>query len=172
MKKMFLSLLLPVLSLSASEIAIYKTPHTMSFSSNDFSAVVPNYMVSKSVREMSPEKLAAILESGNAYLTFNECSDGNYAVDMHGRVRGGGLLGGLFAYALVKVAPGIVIIPTAGILYAGKAVAHIRGGPEMGDSYQKTIIDPIMPKVIDYSFTYADKLAPYIAAVTGVTSPV
>lgn len=43
MKKMLISLFLPILSLSASEFTIYKTANTMSFPSDDFSAVVPKF---------------------------------------------------------------------------------------------------------------------------------
>lgn len=172
MKKILLLLVLPIISFAASDLAIYKSPTHMSFLSNEFNAVVPNYMVNKSVREMKPEKLAAILESGNGYLTFKECSDGEYAVDLQGRVKGAGLAGGLAAYVIVKLAPAIVIVPTAAFLYTGKAIAHVKGGPAMGDAYQKTVIDPLLPRVIDYSFEYADKIAPYVAAVTGVTTPV
>lgn len=125
------------------------------------------------LRSMDPAKLAAVLNSGNAYLDINECSDGQYFMDIKGRVRGGGLIGVLASYAATKVAPAIVILPTAAFLYTGKAIAHVKGGPVMGDAYQKTVIDPILPKVVEYSFACADTIDPYVATVTAiVTGPV
>jgi hypothetical protein len=159
-------------AINAGQLAIQKFPFHYKLSSKEFNADIPNYMVSKQVRSMDPDKLAAVLNSGNAYLDINECSDGQYSMDIKGRVKGGGLVGGLAAYVIVKVAPLIVIVPTAAFLYTGKAIAHVKGGPAMGDAYQKTVIDPLMPKVIDYSLNCADTIAPYVAAATGVASPV
>lgn len=142
MKKIFLSFLLPVLSLSANDLAIYTSKTHTSFSTKDFSTVVPNYMVSKSIREMKPERLAAILEGGNAYLTFNECSDGNYTVNLHGRVRGGGPVTAGFLYWVTKcglygtaaAATGVAITATGGAVAAavgagtaGAAVGTVGG---------------------------------------------
>lgn len=171
MKRILLSLLLPIVSFASSDLAIYKSPTHMSFSSDEFSAVVPNYMVSKSVREMKPERLAAILNSGNAYLTFNECSDGNYAVDMQGRVRGAGLTGGMFGYCVVKViVPIAVIAPSAAALYATKAVIHLRAGPQAGDAFQKGVIDNALPKISNAAFNASDALAPWVGAAVGIAT--
>lgn len=172
MKKMLISLFLPILSLSASEFTIYKTANTMSFSSDDFSVVVPNYMISKSVREMKPERLVAILESGNAYLSFNECSDGNYAVDIHGRVKGAGIAGGCAGYAMTKiVVPMAIVFPSAAVLYAAKAVIHLKAGAAAGEAFQKGVIDQAMPKISEAAFNLSDTAAPAVGAITGIFSP-
>jgi hypothetical protein len=105
MKKIFLSLILSILSfsLSASELTIHKTLTGYAFSSDEIDVEVPYYMMSKEVRSMNPDKLAAILNSGNAYLDFKECSDGSYAVDLQGRIKGGGLITAGILYWATKV---------------------------------------------------------------------
>lgn len=105
MKKIFLSSILSILSfsLSASELTIHKTLTGYAFSSDEIDVEVPYYMMSKEVRSISPDKLAAILNSGNAYLDFKKCSDGSYAVDLQGRIKGGGPITGAALYWLTKV---------------------------------------------------------------------
>jgi hypothetical protein len=140
MKKIFLSLILSVLpfSLSASELTIHKTLTGYSFSSDEIDVEVPYYMMSKQVRSISPDKLAAILNSGNAYLDFKECSDGSYAVDIQGRIKGGGPITAGILYWTTKIgcygtaAAAMATIATAragtGLAGAGGVVAHVAGG--------------------------------------------
>ncbi len=140
MKKILLFLILSVLplSLSASELTIHKTLTGYSFSSDEIDVEVPYYMMSKQIRSTSPSKLAAILNSGNAYLDFKECSDGSYAVDLQGRIRGGGPLTGAFLYWATKVtcystaaaAAGTIVVSGAGAAGGALAggVSYVAGG--------------------------------------------
>lgn len=89
-------------AVNAGELAIQKFPSYYKLSSKDFNADIPNYMVSKQVRSMDPTKLAAVLNSGNAYLDINECSDGQYSMDIQGRVKGGGGGGGVAGFWIAR----------------------------------------------------------------------
>lgn len=130
-------------------------------------------MISKSVRKMKPERLVAILESGNAYLSFNECSDGNYAVDIHGRVKGSGVASAGAGYTMTRlVGPIAIIVPSAAVLYAAKAVIHLKAGAAAGEAFQKGVIDQAMPKISEVAFNLSDAAAPAVGAITGILAPV
>lgn len=173
MKKILLSLILPIFSLSASELAILKTQNSMSFSTKDFSTVVPNYMVNKKIRNMDTTKLAAILESGNAYLSFNECSDGNYAVDIHGRVRGGAgpggiALGGWLGYEGSKV---LFIGASVGCLLLAQAAVHVTQGPVAGAHFKQQITDRFMPYIEEVADHFVAPVGAVIGAGVTVVTP-
>lgn len=152
MKKIFLSLILSTLSLAASDLAIFKTPSSMSFSTREFSAVVPNYMVNKKVRDMDATKLAALLEGGHAYLSFNECSDGNYAVDIHGRVRGGGPFGAIEGAAAGGMAASegsklLFVCGSYAVLFLVQGAVHVFAGAEQGAIFRGKLDDRFLPAV-------------------------
>jgi hypothetical protein len=89
-------------AVNAGELAIQKFPSHYKLSSKEFIADIPNYMVSKQVRSMDPTKLAAVLNSGDAYLDIKKCSKG-YSMDIQGRVKGGGPITGAVLYWFTKV---------------------------------------------------------------------
>lgn len=93
MKRLLIILMSCFSAINAGDLVIQKLPSHYNISSKQFNADIPNYMVSKELRSMDPATLAAILNSGNAYLDINKCSDGQYSMDIKGRVRGGGLWG-------------------------------------------------------------------------------
>lgn len=137
MKKTFLSLILSVLpfSLSASELTIHKTLTGYSFSSDEIDTEVPYYMMSKRVRSINPDKLAAILNSGNAYLDFKKCSDGSYAVDLQGRIKGGGpITAGILYWATKVTCYGTAAATVGGavVVTGGIAAGAITGGVAAG----------------------------------------
>ncbi len=102
MKRILIILMSLFSAVNAGELAIQKFPSYYKLSSKDFNADIPNYMVSKQVRSMDPTKLAAVLNSGNAYLDINECSDGQYSMDIQGRVKGGGGGGGVAGFWIAR----------------------------------------------------------------------
>jgi hypothetical protein len=135
---------------------------------------IPNYQVSKPIRDLTPEKLAAVLNSGSHYLRATELSDGSYALDMQGRLPGEGIAGATIGAFVGYVAvPAAIVIPTAVALYAAKAVVHIKAGPEAGDAFQKAVIDTTMPKVCEVAHRAAQVSSP-TATVIGsfFTGPV
>lgn len=155
----------------SNQISIKKTLHALSFKSKDLDIEVPNYLASRTVRSIEPKKLAAIINSGDAYLTFDECSDGNYAVDLHGRIRGGGLLGAALGAAIgYIVIPFVIVVPSATALYAAKAVIHLKGGPEAGALFQQTVIDNTLPKIVDFAVRMGDVASPAGIAIGGIVS--
>lgn len=142
MKKFLVILMSCFAAINAGELAIQKFPSHYKISSKEFNADIPNYMVSKQVRSMDPTKFAAVLNSGNAYLDINECSDGLYSMDIKGRVRGGGPVTAGFLYWVTKcglygtaaAATGIAITATGGAVAAaagagaaGAAVGTVGG---------------------------------------------
>ena len=122
MKRILIILMSLCSAVNAGQLAIQKFPSHYNISSKEFNADIPNYMVSKQVRSMDTTKLAAVLNSGNAYLDINECSDGLYSMDIKGRVKGGGPITGAVLYWFTKVgcygtaaaAAGTVIATTGG----------------------------------------------------------
>lgn len=101
MKRILIILMSCFSAVNAGELAIQKFSSHYNISSKDFNADIPNYMVSKQLRSMDPTQLAAVLNSGNAYLDIKECSEG-YSMDIQGRVKGGGYWGGLIGFWVGK----------------------------------------------------------------------
>lgn len=102
MKRILIILMSLCSAVNAGQLAIQKFPSHYKLSSKEFNADIPNYMVSKQLRSMDPAKLAAVLNSGNAYLDINECSDGLYSMDIKGRVRGGGSAGAAAGFWIAR----------------------------------------------------------------------
>lgn len=130
MKRILIILMSLCSAINAGEIAIQKFPSHYSISSKEFNADIPNYMVSKEVRSMDPAKLAAILNSGNAYLDINECSEG-YSMDIKGRVKGGGPITASLLYGLTKIGcygTAAAAVGTAIAATGGAAAAALGGG--------------------------------------------
>lgn len=121
-------------AINAGELAIQKFPSHYNLSSKNFNAKIPNYMVSPQVRSMDPTKLAAVLNSGKAYLDIKECSEG-YSIDIQGRVRGGGPITGAVLYWFTKVgcygtaaaATATVVATTGGAALAAVGVGGAAG---------------------------------------------
>jgi hypothetical protein len=101
MKRIIIILLSLFSAINAGQLAIQKFPSHYKLSSKEFNADIPNYMLSKQLRSMDTTKLAAVLNSGNAYLDIKECSDG-YSMDIKGRVNGGGYWGGVIGFWVGK----------------------------------------------------------------------
>lgn len=102
MKRILIILMSLCSAVNAGQLAIQKFSSHYKVSSKEFNADIPNYMVSKQVRSMDPAKLAAVLNSGNAYLDIKECSAGQYSMDIKGRVKGGGYWGGVIGFWVGK----------------------------------------------------------------------
>lgn len=136
MKRLLIILMSCFSAINAGDLVIQKFPSHYNISSKQFNTDIPNYMVSKQVRSMDPTKLAAVLNSGNAYLDINECSDGLYSMDIKGRVRGGGPATGAFLYWVTKVtcygtaaaAAGTAIAATGGAAAAAAGFGAAGGG--------------------------------------------
>ncbi len=136
MKRLLIILMSCFSAINAGELAIQKFPSHYKISSKQFNADIPNYMVSKQVRSMDPTKLAAVLNSGNAYLDINECSDGQYSMDIKGRVRGGGPITGTVLYWFTKcglygtaaAAAGTAIVATSGAALGAVGVGAAGAG--------------------------------------------
>lgn len=173
MKNIVCGLLLSLVSITCSASQIDRLQDRFTIRTPNQLIEIPNYQVSKPIRDLTPDKLAAVLTSGSHYLRATELSDGSYALDMQGRLPGEGLAGGTFSYIVSKtVVPAVIIIPTAAALYAAKAAIHIKAGPEAGDAFQKTVIDNTMPKVMEVACNLGDKAAPLAAIIGGVSTPV
>lgn len=102
---------------------------------DDKKFVVPNYMVSKTIRESDTDALNVLLSNGSAYLSLNPYPDGKCALDIKGRVKGGGPLTAAVLYWATKVTcygtaaaavSGVVV--TTGGAALGAATASIAGG--------------------------------------------
>jgi hypothetical protein len=136
MKQILIILMSCFSAINAGEIAIQKFPSHYNISSKKFNADIPNYMVSKQLRSMDSTKLAAVLNSGSAYLDINECSDGQYSMDIKGRIRGGGPITGTVLYWFTKVgcygaataAAGTVIVTTGGTALGAVGVGAAGAG--------------------------------------------
>jgi hypothetical protein len=151
--KRFLIILMSCFSaINAGELAIQKFPSYYKLSSKEFNADIPNYMVSKQVRSMDPTKLAAVLNSGNAYLDINECSDGQYFMDIKGRVRGGGPVGAIEGAAAGGIIASegskmIFVCGSVACLFLAQGAVHIFGGADKGAVFRADITNRFLPAV-------------------------
>lgn len=118
MKRILIILLSLVSAINAGELSIKKFDTYYKISSKEFNGCIPNYMVSKQALSIKPEKMVALLQSGKAYLDINECSDGLYSMDIKGRVKGGGPMGGAVGFWAARIAVYGVSYGTIGIVSA------------------------------------------------------
>lgn len=151
MKRILIILMSLFSAVNAGELAIQKFPSHYNISSKEFNADIPNYMVSKQVRSMDPTNLAAVLNSGNAYLAIKECSEG-YSMDIQGRVKGGGPFGAVEGAA----AGGIVgsegskilfVCGSVACLFLAQGAVHVFGGAAKGAVFRAALDERYLPAV-------------------------
>ncbi len=170
MKRLLLTFL-PLLSLQAAEhkaafimsvlapqecgeIKLNRYENKFSLSIDDDEQDIPNYMVSKPLRQMKPEQLAGFLQSN--YLTLKQCSDGEFSLEEHGRLHGGGPGGGiagwLGGYVAGEVAGKVVIMGAGYIaLYGTKFVIGRVGGPEAEAAFGEKMQTQMIPHLHEAS---------------------
>lgn len=148
-----------------------QTDRGYSLKNDTFSMHFPAHQVSKPIRNLRADQLAALLNSNAYYLKATELSDGTHALDLQGRLPGSGLLtGAAFGYVFGKViVPGIIVVPGIGLLYATKAFIHLRLGPAQGAAFQQQMDEYLINGLLDFALQAGDAVAPVAAAIGGVT---
>lgn len=147
-----------------------------SLKSNDFAMHFPRHQVSKPIRDLRGDQLAALLKSNAYYLKATQLSDGTHALDLQGRLQGGAWGdGGLFGYVVGKVlVPGAILVPSYVIVYTGKAILHVKCGPEKAAAFGESANQYFLPWAHDIAFRAGDAVAPVagaVGAVVGGTGP-
>jgi hypothetical protein len=166
-----LSFFIPLLSLQAAdnqaalvmkvlapkeygEMNLNRYADRFSISVGDQEKQIPNYMVSKPLRQMKPEQLAAFLQTN--YLTLNQCSDGEFSLREHGRIKGGGWLGTAIGAWTGRVVGYTVVYGGVAVVCAPLLLVPGAGGPAYG-----TAVAPV-----------AEGLAMSLAIAGGITGGV
>ncbi len=84
------------------------------FATEKFKVKVPSYNVDKKIRQLSDDKLLALLNSNTHYIDLVKCSDDEYVAHLQGRLHGGNVLLGKILYWTTKV--GCYVAITAGVV--------------------------------------------------------
>ncbi len=183
MKKLLL-LTLAVLSsvVNASEITqtydklfeLSQSDRGYSLTSDNFAMHFPRHQVSKPIRDLRADQLAALLKSNAYYLKATELSDGTHSLDLQGRLPGAGWGSGAVAGWVVGklLVPGAIILPITALTYATKAVIHIKAGPVNAAAFGESAETWFLPAVRDFAFKAGDACAPVAAVVGAISNPV
>ncbi len=157
-------------SKKCGEIKLNRYEDRFSLSINDKEQDIPHYMVSKPLRNMKPKQLAAFLSSG--YLSVKECSDGNFILDSHGRLRGGGVVGGLGGYVAGEVVgKAVVYVGGLAVLFGTQKVIRICAGSAAEEAFAEKMQSRFLPKLWDVSEKVAHATGIGGAVIGGVVSP-
>lgn len=180
MKKLLLALVALTSLVNASEVMksydklfeLSSDDRGYALKNDNFYMHFPRHQVSKPIRDLRPDQLAALLKSNAYYLKATELSDGTHSLDLQGRINGGAWGdGGAFGFIVGKVlVPGIILVPCYVGVYAGKAVLHVKFGPEKAAAFGQGAETWFLPAMKDIAFKAGDALAPVggvIGAVTG-----
>lgn len=179
MKQLLLTLIALTSLVNASEVMksydrlfeLSQNDHGYSLKSDNFSMHFPRHQVSKPIRDLRPDQLAALLKSNAYYLKATELSDGSHALDLQGRLPGGGLFtGAVFGWVVGKVLiPGVIVVPGTALLFATKAFIHVNVGPVAAADFGNRMDTQYIPHMLDFACKAGDALAPVAAVVGGVT---
>ncbi len=127
------------------EIKLSRYEDCFSLSINEEEQDIPNYMVTKPLRTMDPQQLAAFLKSG--YLSVHECSDHSYSLDAHARLHGGGALGATVgAWLGWGTVNSAAVLTTKGLATGGALIAGPVGfavGTTVGLGIHLVIFKPL-----------------------------
>ncbi len=137
------------------DIKLNRYEEGFSLSINDQEQEIPNYMVSKPLRQMPPKHLAAFLQSN--YLTIKQCSDGEFSLQEHGRIRGGGpfsaAAGGLAGKWVGQAA---VLVAGYTVLLGATGVVTVVAGREAGGEFFKKVQEQSIPHLWEVSETISN----------------
>ncbi len=141
-----------------------------SLRNDKFAMHFPVHQVSKPIRDLRADQLAALLKSNSYYLKATELSDGTHTLDLQGRLQGGAWGdGGLFGYVVGKVVvPGVILVPSYLIVYTGKAILHVKCGPEKAAAFGESANQYFLPAMHDLALKAGDAVAPVAGAVGAV----
>ncbi len=108
-----------------------------------------NHQVSKSIRDLEPKQLAALLESKYYYLKATDLPDGTPNLDIEGR-----LLGGANDISSVAAAVGgaaavssVFYYASISTLYLAKATIHVVKGSGAGADFGIKMTERLIPQV-------------------------
>lgn len=147
------------------EMKLNRYKDTFSLSMGDQEREIPNYMVSKSLRQMKPEQLAAFLQTN--YVTLTQCSDGEFSLQEHGRLNGGGFGGALGGVAFGEiVGKGAALAAGYLILYGTKAVIRVSAGKEAAELFDEHLVQVSIPRLHEVS-EYVAHAAGLVGGVAG-----
>lgn len=110
-------------------IELYRDNDGFSIKQDGYTHQVPHYNVDKSLKQIKPEHLSALSNLG--YVRVNRLSDGEFKLDLKGRINGGGPFTGMMLawlvrasmYAPAATAATAVTVSTGGAAAGGFAVA-------------------------------------------------
>lgn len=129
-------------------------------------------LISKPLRSLDASKLAALLETGKAYVKIDQCDDGELTMELKPRCPGGGP-GGAFAGALIGQlgVTGVTLLCGWTILYGTKAVIHVYAGREAAQEFDNHIVQVSLPRLYRVSENIG-QAAGGVGAVVGGMSPI
>ena len=131
----------------------------------------PNHQVSKSIRDLRADQLAALLASNAYYLKTNKLSDGSHVLDLQGRLPGAGFAGAAIGFFVAKVAlPAVIAIPGAIILHGTQKVIGIYAGPEAEAVFEQQLQERFYPHMMEFAEKAGDIAAPIVAGIVGVAT--
>ncbi len=121
-----------------------------SLSINNEERDLPAYMVSKPLRQMNPQQLAGFLQ--NNYLTLKQCSDGEFSLEEHGRLHGGGPGGGVAGWvggylAGQTIGYGVITLSGYVVLFGTQKVIGQVAGPAAEAEFEEKLNTRILPNL-------------------------
>lgn len=142
-----------------------------SLKSDNFSMHFPHHQVSKPIRDLRPDQLAALLQSNAYYLKATELSDGTHTLDLQGRVNGGALGGAAVAGVLGCEGSKLVFSGLSiGCLYLAQAAVHVYAGPEKGAEFHEKIVNRFIPHIADIAENFIGPVGGVAGAGVGLVS--
>jgi len=111
------------ISLFASdyELSIDRLNRAYNLTDGNNEVKIPYHNVNKSIRNLSDEKLTAILSTGSHYLSVSQLSDNSYGLDLNGRLLGGRQTLGKILYVTIRAGAYVVIAcGVMGVLFRNK----------------------------------------------------
>jgi len=153
-------------------LALLRHENHYALSDGMYEKAIRPELISKPLRSMDASKLAALLETGKAYVKIDQCDDGELTMDLMPRCPGGGFGGALGGLAFGEVVGKIVPLACGYIiLYGTKGVIRVTAGKEASDAFDEHIVQVSIPHLHEVTETIAHYAGFVGGAAGGVMFP-
>lgn len=132
----------------------------------------PNHQVSKSIRDLRAEQLAACLNSNAYYLKVTKLSDGSHALDLQGRLLGGGFGGALAGMATGSIfGKAVVYVGGVVVLFATQKTIGVVAGSQAEAVFAEKMQERFLPRLWEVSEVVGDVVGGLGTVVGGMIIP-
>lgn len=158
---------------SSTELSLFKKDNQYRLVDSDCNVIdISPELISKSLRSVETESLAALLQTGRAYIRAHQCNTGEFTLDLVPRCPGsgpvgasGGAVAGEVVGKLLPLAAGYAI------LYGAKGVIRVTAGKEAADAFGDHIVETSIPHLHEVTETIAHVGGGLGAIIGGIFVP-